>query len=71
MSLPQVLYFGDSLRADISPSKIYARWDTALVLEEIESEQAGYEAEEQSVDEPEAKRQRMVNRQPRGPSLAP
>ena len=34
----QVLYFGDSLRSDIIPSKVYAGWDTVLVLEEMASE---------------------------------
>jgi len=34
----QVLFFGDSMRSDISPAKKYANWDTVLVLEEMEAE---------------------------------
>ena len=34
----QVLYFGDSLRSDIFPSKKFAEWDTVMVLEEMDAE---------------------------------
>lgn len=33
-----MLFFGDSMRSDISPAKKYANWDTVLVLEEMEAE---------------------------------
>jgi len=38
----QVLFFGDSMRSDISPAKKYANWDTVLVLEEMEAELDDY-----------------------------
>ena len=34
----QVLFFGDSLRSDVAPSK-KSDWETVLILEEIDSEQ--------------------------------
>ena len=34
----QVLFFGDSLRSDIIPSKVHAGWDTVYILEEMASE---------------------------------
>ena len=33
-----MIYFGDSLRSDIFPSKSYAGWETVLILEEMEAE---------------------------------
>jgi len=38
----QVLFFGDSMRSDISPAKKYASWDTVLVLEEMDAELDDY-----------------------------
>ena len=37
--LLQILFFGDSLRSDVFPSKTYAGWDTVLILEEMLAEQ--------------------------------
>jgi len=34
----QVIYFGDSLRSDIFPSKRHAAWDTVMILEEMDAE---------------------------------
>ena len=34
----QVLYFGDSLRADIFPTHEFTSWDPVSVLEEMECE---------------------------------
>ena len=34
----QVLYFGDSNRSDVYPSRCYAGWDTCAVIEEVEAE---------------------------------
>lgn len=34
----QILFFGDSLRSDVFPSKKFADWDNFLVLEEMEAE---------------------------------
>jgi hypothetical protein len=33
-----VLFFGDSMRSDVSTTKRFANWDTVLVLEEMEAE---------------------------------
>ncbi|KAK2163909.1 hypothetical protein LSH36_72g03100 [Paralvinella palmiformis] len=35
---PKVIYFGDSLRSDIFPSKRHAAWDTVMILEEMDAE---------------------------------
>ena len=35
MQIAQVLFFGDSMRSDIFPSKTFAGWDTVLFLEEL------------------------------------
>ncbi|XP_013385820.1 5'-nucleotidase domain-containing protein 1 [Lingula anatina] len=41
---PKVAFFGDSLRSDVFPSKMYANWETVYVLEEMETEgMVGYE----------------------------
>lgn len=39
---PKVLYFGDSQRSDIIPSKVHAGWDTVMVLEEMACETCFY-----------------------------
>ena len=33
-----MLYFGDSLKCDLYPSAVLAKWDVALILEEMETE---------------------------------
>jgi len=38
---PKVLFFGDSMRSDVFPGKKFAGWDTVLILEEMECDQAG------------------------------
>ncbi|CAH1799056.1 unnamed protein product [Owenia fusiformis] len=35
---PKILFFGDSLRSDVFPAKMYVNWDTVVVLEEMEIE---------------------------------
>ncbi|XP_031549995.1 5'-nucleotidase domain-containing protein 1-like [Actinia tenebrosa] len=35
---PKILYFGDSAKSDIYPTKTIAKWDVAAVLEEMETE---------------------------------
>ncbi|XP_064628655.1 5'-nucleotidase domain-containing protein 1-like [Lineus longissimus] len=35
---PKVVYFGDSVRSDVFPSKVHANWETVLILEELEAE---------------------------------
>ncbi len=32
------MYIGDSIRSDIFPAKTFSKWDTVLILEELESE---------------------------------
>jgi hypothetical protein len=32
------VYFGDSIRSDVFPSKVHANWETVLILEELEAE---------------------------------
>ncbi|KAK2186752.1 hypothetical protein NP493_190g04027 [Ridgeia piscesae] len=40
---PKVLFFGDSLRSDVAPSK-KSDWETVLILEEIDSEQCLFDS---------------------------
>jgi len=56
----QVLYFGDSMRSDISPAKKYANWDTVLVLEEMEAELDDNCDDANDENDPAPKRQRIV-----------
>ena len=53
-----MLYFGDSLRSDVAPSK-KCDWETVLILEEIESEQCLF----YSGAEPNGKNMKVVSDQ--------
>ena len=53
-----MLYFGDSLRSDVAPSK-KCDWETVLILEEIESEQCLF----YSGVEPNGKNMKVVSAQ--------
>ncbi|KAL5010062.1 hypothetical protein ScPMuIL_012367 [Solemya velum] len=46
---PKVVYFGDSMCSDSFPAKSAAKWDTVLVLEEMEAE--GYHPTEKDLDQ--------------------
>lgn len=35
---PKVAFVGDSLRSDVFPGKVFANWETILILEEMETE---------------------------------
>ncbi|XP_069052372.1 5'-nucleotidase domain-containing protein 1 [Lepisosteus oculatus] len=37
-SEPKVVYFGDSMRSDIFPASCYGKWETVMILEEMEGE---------------------------------
>ncbi|XP_032229401.1 5'-nucleotidase domain-containing protein 1 [Nematostella vectensis] len=61
---PRVLYFGDSAKSDIYPTFMLARWESAAVLEEMETEgmvtlhpPQGYEEN----GEPKRKRAKLVD----------
>ncbi|XP_048239965.1 5'-nucleotidase domain-containing protein 1-like [Haliotis rufescens] len=56
---PKIVYFGDNICADCFPSKMYADWDTVLLLEEMDAE--GYACDDGTVqqeDEPSQKKRR-------------
>ena len=53
----QVLFFGDSLRSDIYPSKNYASWDTVMLVEEMQAEDLSMKKEEEMTAA--TKRQKM------------
>ncbi|GAA6100100.1 5'-nucleotidase domain-containing protein 1-like, partial [Tachysurus ichikawai] len=36
--LPKVVYFGDSMRCDMFPAFTFAKWETIMILEEMEGE---------------------------------
>ena len=55
----QVLYFGDSLRSDVFPSKQYANWETVYILEEMDLETMT-ECEKNNDGEPQAKKQKIL-----------
>lgn len=38
----KVVYFGDSMKSDIFPPCVYAKWDTVAVLEELEAEEVHF-----------------------------
>ena len=54
---PRVLFFGDSLRSDVFPAKVYSQWDTVLVLEEMLAERHSFAAE--AISEPDGKRLKL------------
>ncbi|CAD5111311.1 DgyrCDS627 [Dimorphilus gyrociliatus] len=51
---PKILFFGDSLRSDVFPSKRFADWDNFLILEEMEAED--WEFHEHFEDSPKIKK---------------
>ncbi|XP_005109940.1 5'-nucleotidase domain-containing protein 1 [Aplysia californica] len=63
---PKVIYFGDNLWADAWPSKTLGKWDTVLILEEMDAEGyavsdgtvPGHEDEVEDPDAPPKKRKR-------------
>lgn len=55
---PKVLFFGDSLRSDVYPSKRFASWDTVLILEEMLAEQHCFQPEADV--EPSGKKKRIA-----------
>ncbi|CAL8311662.1 unnamed protein product [Lota lota] len=53
---PKVVYFGDSMRSDMFPASSFGRWETVMVVEEMEGEGAQAQAQEQAqVQETKAK----------------
>lgn len=34
----QVVYFGDSMRSDIFPASSFGKWETVMIVEEMEGE---------------------------------
>ena len=65
---PRVLFFGDSLRSDVFPAKVYSGWSTVLVLEEMLAERHSFPAEapndastkRRKLDEPDAQTKRYL-----------
>ncbi|KAG3290096.1 5'-nucleotidase domain containing 1 [Ictidomys tridecemlineatus] len=37
---PKVVYFGDSMHSDVFPARHYRNWETVLILEELQGEEA-------------------------------
>ncbi|KAL4649059.1 5'-nucleotidase domain-containing protein 1 [Arapaima gigas] len=35
---PKVVYFGDSMRSDVFPASSYGKWETVMIVEELEGE---------------------------------
>ena len=53
-----MVYFGDSIRSDVRPSKKFANWDTVMILEEMEAETHGTPETDDDCDLPKTKRKR-------------
>ena len=57
----QVVYLGDSVRSDVWPTNLYAKWSSIAILEEMEAEGLVHDSSEEEPPPKMAKMAKVIN----------